>query len=279
AAQSAHLPVVHAPEVAGMGDDPASIIREKPGLSINVAARLVRDDQAEAMVSAGSTGAALAAAAVLIGRVRGVLRPAIASIFPTPGSLTVVLDSGANPEVRPEHLLQFGIMGAVVAEVYFGLGRPRVGLLNNGEEPGKGRALEKEAYRQLGQASLNFIGNVEGRDLATDRADVMVTDGFTGNVFLKTAEGAAQVVAAHALQALAALEPEVQAKVLPALAAVRQRLDWENIGGAHLVGVKGVVIIAHGSSSRMAIANALRMAHEGAERGLVEKVTERISAV
>ena len=273
----ANLPIVHAPDVVSMGEDPARSLREKPGSSISVAARLVKDGRAAALVSAGSTGAAMAAAAILIGRIPGVLRPAIASIFPTPGSYTVVFDAGANPEVKAEHLLQFAFMGAALAEVTFGLTRPRVGLLNNGEEKGKGRALEKEAYELLEASSLNFIGNVEGRDLAVDRADVIVTDGFTGNIFLKTAEGAAEMLAQLTIESVADLSPDVQAALLPRLDHLRRRVDYEHIGGGHLVGVQGVVVIAHGSSSAVAIANALRMARDGADRDLVGRIRRSLS--
>ena len=274
----ADLPIVHAGDVIAMDDDPARGIREKPDSSINVAARLVRDGVAGALVSAGSTGAAMAAAAIVIGRSPGVQRPTIASVFPTPGSPTLVLDSGANPEVKPEHVVQFALMGSVAAEVFFGMTLPRVGLLNNGEEPGKGRALEKESYLLLEAAPINFIGNVEGRDLATDRADVIVTDGFVGNIFLKTTEGVAQMVLGLVMEALGGLDSETLSKVAVALQPTRQRLDYEHTGGAHLLGVGGVVVIAHGASSRIAIANALRQARDGIKADLVGKVTARLAS-
>ncbi len=262
------LPIVDAPEVIGMSDDPARSLREKPGASITVAAKLVAEGSADGLVSAGSTGAAMAAAAIIIGRIKGVSRPSIASLFPTPGSPTLVLDSGANPDVKPDQLAQFGIMGSVAAQVMLGLDEPRVGLLSNGEEKGKGRDLERAAYDLLERASINFIGNVEGRDLATDRADVMVTDGFTGNIVVKTSEGAIQIVALYLLEELALLDPAVQEAVMPALFRVRERLNWETYGGAQLLGIKGVVVIAHGASSRVAIANALVLARDSAERDL-----------
>ena len=263
-----HLPIVDAPEVIGMSDDPARSLREKPGASITVAAKLVAEGSADGLVSAGSTGAAMAAAAIIIGRIKGVSRPSIASLFPTPGSPTLVLDSGANPDVKPDQLAQFGIMGSVAAQVMLGLDEPRVGLLSNGGEKGKGRDLERAAYDLLERASINFIGNVEGRDLATDRADVMVTDGFTGNMVVKTSEGAIQIVALYLLEELSLLDPTVQEAVMPALFRVRERLNWETYGGAQLLGIKGVVVIAHGASSRVAIANALVLARDSAERDL-----------
>lgn len=272
------LPVVHASEVVGMGDDPGRAIREKPDSSVAVCARLVKDARADGFVSAGSTGAAMASAAIVIGRVPGVLRPTIASVFPTEGTPTVVLDSGANTEVKPEHLVQFAEMGSALSEVYFGTVEPRVALLNIGEEPGKGRPVEKEAFELLVAAPVNFVGNVEGRDVATDRADVIVTDGFTGNVFLKTTEGVAALMAALFAGALSDTDPDVRRIVSERLEPVRRRMDYEETGGAHLLGTAGVVVIAHGSSTRRAIANALRMAWDGAERGLVERVAGRIGA-
>lgn len=264
----ADLPVVDAPETIEMGEDPARALRDKPGSSISVCARLVAEGGAAGFVSAGSTGAAMAAAAIIVGRVPGVIRPAIASIFPTPGSPTVVLDVGANPDVRPEQLLQFGIMGSLASQILLGVDSPRVGLLSNGEEKGKGRDLERAAYDLFESSDLNFIGNVEGRDVATDRTDVIVTDGFTGNVFLKTTEGAAKLVTGYFLEEMANLAPEVQGQIFPLLAAVGQKLDPEAHGGAQLLGVKSVTVIAHGSSTRVAIANALVMASDGAEADL-----------
>jgi glycerol-3-phosphate acyltransferase PlsX len=271
------LPIVDAPEVIAMSDDPARSLREKPGASITVAAKLVAEGSAAGLVSAGSTGAALAAAAIIIGRIKGVSRPSIASLFPTPGSPTLVLDSGANPDVKAEQLAQFGIMGSVAAQVILGLAVPRVGLLSNGEEKGKGRDLERAAYDLLESAPINFIGNVEGRDLATDRADVIVTDGFTGNVVVKTSEGAIQIVALYLLEELSTLDPEVQEAVMPAVYRVRERLDWETYGGAQLLGIKGVVVIAHGASSRVAIANALVLARDSADRDLPGKLAVELA--
>jgi phosphate acyltransferase len=272
------LPIVDAPEIIDMGEDPARALREKPGASITVAAKLVAENSARGLVSAGSTGAALAAAAILIGRIKGVSRPSIASIFPTPGTPTLVLDSGANPDVKPDQLVQFAIMGAVAAEVLLGASDPRVGLLSIGEEKGKGRDLERAAHDLLEAAPIRFVGNLEGRDVATDRADVIVTDGFTGNIFLKTMEGAAQVVIRYAMEEVAKLPAEVRAAALPALDQVRLRLDYETYGGAQLLGVKGVVVISHGSSTRVSIANALRMAHEAAEQDLPGRLAARLGS-
>lgn len=275
AEQGADLPIVHAPEVIGMGEDPAAAIRTKKGASVTVSAALVASGDADGMVSAGSTGAALAAAAFVIGRVKGVARPAIAAIFPI-GSPTVVLDAGANIDVKPEHLAQFAVMGRVVAQIYLGIDDPKVGLLNIGEEDEKGRDLEKDAFKLMKDLPLRFVGNVEGRELGTGAADVVVTDGFTGNVLLKTAEGTSRAVGRFVLGSLAeAQDPAIQEAaqvVLPHLFVLREKFNPEAYGGAHLVGAKGTVVIAHGSSSRVAVANALALASEGAERGLVERI-------
>lgn len=275
-AQGADLPVVHASEVIGMADDPARALRDRPDASVSVAAKLVKTGEAAGFVSAGSTGAAMAAAAILMGRVRGVSRPSIASIWPTPPSPTVVLDSGANPDVKPGHLLQFGLMGAAAAEAFLGIDRPRVGLLSNGEEKGKGRELERAAYDLLAASDLEFVGNVEGRDVGSDRADVIVTDGFTGNVFLKAVEGTARMVAAMVAETVAELDPDIRDAVTPALLDLRSRLDPESYGGGHLLGVSGVVVISHGSSRARSVANALRMASEGAAHDLAGLVAARI---
>lgn len=269
------LPVVHAPEVIEMAEDPAAAIRAKRGSSVKVAADLVAAGEAVGMVSAGSTGAALAAAAFVIGRIDGVARPAIATIFPL-GTPTVVLDVGANLDVRPEHLAQFAVMGSVVAEVYLGVDEPGVGLLNIGEEDVKGRDVEKEAFGLIRAAPVRFVGNVEGRDLGTGVADVVVSDGFTGNVLLKTAEGTARAVGRSVVDALDTVVDEAvrnaAAVVQPHLLDLWEKINPEAYGGAHLVGVRGTVVIAHGSSSRVAVANALQLASEGAERDLVGRI-------
>ncbi len=270
------LEIVDAVDSIGMGDDPARALREKPNSSISVAARLVASGDAAGMVSAGSTGAAMAAAAILIGRIKGVSRPSIASIFPTRGTPTLVLDSGANPEVNETHIYQFAVMGSVASEALLGATNPRVGLLSIGEEKGKGRALEKAAYALLEASDLNFVGNVEGRDVETDKADVFVTDGFTGNVFLKTTEGAVRLISGFVAEELAKLSPEAQSEAIPALERIAERLDYETYGGGHLLGVDGVVVIAHGSSTRKAISNALSMASEGAEKNIPERIRQQL---
>ena len=269
------IAVRHASQVIGMDDDPAHAIREKRDASIVVASRMVSSGEAGALISAGSTGAAMACAAFLIGRLKGVMRPAIATFFP---SGQCVMDMGANLEVRPEHLLEFAVMGSALSQVYRHIDEPKVGLLNIGEEPTKGRDIEKAAYALLDDsAAINFIGNVEGRDIAAHTADVIVTDGFTGNVLLKTSEGAGKAIQQMILETLS--QPDYQDLVpglMPAFMELRERLSPESVGGAHLVGTKGVVVIAHGSSSRVAIANAISIAAEGARSGLVEKIADGI---
>lgn len=273
------LPIVDAPDVIGMGDDPARALREKPGASVTVAARLVAEGNADGFVSAGSTGAAMAAAAIVVGRVKGISRPPIVSVFPTPGTPTMVLDMGANPDVKPEQLLQFAVMGSLASRALLGVENPRVGLLSIGEEKGKGRALERAAYDLLEESWVRFIGNVEGRDIAVDKADVIVTDGFTGNVFLKTIEGTAQMVADYTDEEVAKLDSKLQEAIRPLLVKVREHLDYETYGGAQLLGVKGVVVIAHGSSSRTSICNALVVAMDGADKGLPDQVASMIASL
>ncbi len=269
------ISIRHAAEIIGMDDDPGHAIREKKDASIVVAARMVASGEADALISAGSTGAAMACAAFLIGRLNGVARPAIATFFP---SGQCVMDMGANLEVKPEHLLQFAVMGTALSQVYRHIEDPKVGLLNIGEEPTKGRDVEKAAYLLLeASAAINFIGNVEGRDIAAQTADVIVTDGFTGNVLLKTSEGAGKVVQQMIFETLA--QPQYQDLVpalMPAFMELREKLSPESVGGAHLVGTKGVVVISHGSSSRVAITNAIALAVEGAKSGLVERIADGI---
>lgn len=271
------LEVVPASQVIGMGEDPASAIRDKKDASVTVAAQLVAAGEAEGMVSAGSTGAAMAAAVFVIGRLAGVSRPAIATLLPTG---RIILDAGANLSCRAEHLVQFAVMGAALSSSHFEIAEPTVGLLNIGEEEGKGRDLEKEAYRLMASVpGINFVGNVEGRDLATERADVIVTDGFTGNVMLKTAEGAARMALRLMLDAVS--DPQYQeavATLAPALMTVRGRLDPESTGGAPLLGVKGNVVIGHGSSSRIAIRNAIALAAEGADHHLPARIEKGLAA-
>lgn len=261
------LPVVHATETIDMSDDPAAAIREKRDASISVAARLVKSGEADGLVSAGSTGAALAASVFMIGRLPGVSRPAIASYFPT-GS--VVLDMGANLSCRPSDLARFAVMGAALARTHHDLEKPTVALLNIGEETGKGRNLEREAFKLIeALPHLEFIGNVEGTDLAKTKAHVIVCDGYTGNILLKTAEGTAGLVFQMMLEVVSAPEyAEAMQALAPAVAELRERLNPERAGGAHLLGVNGVVVVTHGSSTRLSITTAVDTAAEAASGDL-----------
>lgn len=257
------LPVIEASEVIEMDEDPAGGVRRKKDSSLVRCAEAVRDGKASAMVSAGNTGATMASALLRMGRIKGVSRPAIATPIPVPGSTpTVLLDAGANAEVQPDWLVQFAQMGSVFSAQRFGVATPRVGLLSIGEEPGKGDTLRKEAYELLAVApNINFIGNVEGRDIMTTDVDVVVADGFTGNVVLKSLEGGMKAIVKALLTAFTAT-PEYKAAtdvLMPALLELYGVLDPETYGGAMLLGVDGVCIISHGSSSATAMRNAIKV--------------------
>jgi glycerol-3-phosphate acyltransferase PlsX len=280
------LPSFPASEVIGMDDDPGNGVRRKKDSSLVRAAEAVRDGKAMAMVSAGNTGAAMASALLRMGRLPGVIRPAIATPIPFPGGPwpTVLLDSGANAECSPAMLVQFAQMGAAFAARRYGIERPRVALLSIGEEKSKGSPLEKEAHGLLsdgiGGPGFDFVGNVEGRDFFEGKTDVIVTDGFTGNVALKTLEGSMRFLIGALTEILA--RPDVKetadalyTHLLPLAAA----LDPENTGGAMLLGVNGVCVISHGSSSSVAIVNAITVAHDLAVGGLVDEVAAAVTPV
>lgn len=273
---SAAIDFVHAAEVVEMSDDPATSVRRKKDSSMVRCAEAVRDGRAHAMVSAGNTGGAMASALLRMGRIKGVARPAIATMVPVLGSTpTVMLDGGATVDCAPEWLVQFAHMGAEVARVRLGIASPRIGLLSNGEESGKGDQLRKTVAPLL-EGLPGFIGNVEGRDIASDRVDVVVTDGFTGNVALKAMEGAAKMVTQMIEDVLDAA-PVSDATVLrPLFEEAAMTLDSEATGGAILVGVDGVCIIAHGSASPLAIVNAIRVAIECNEAEIVQRMKEVI---
>jgi phosphate acyltransferase len=272
------LELVETTEVIEMHEKPAEAVRAKPNSSLVAAHRAVVEGRADAVLSAGNTGAMLAAGLLHLRRLPGVLRPAIAVPIPTQKGPSVLLDSGANADARPEHLFQFAHMGAIFAETILELARPEVRLLSIGEEPEKGNQLTLEAHALLAGADLRFEGNTEGRTLLETAADVVVCDGFTGNVALKTLEGTIRSV-------LEALRGEIRASatarlggllIRPAARGLRRRLDPETYGGGYLLGLRGLVVIAHGSSSRVAIANATRMAARGVEHRLVERLAARL---
>ena len=271
--------LIEASEVIEMHEDAASSVRTKKDSTLVRAAEAVRDGKASAMISAGNTGATMASALLRMGRITGVKRPAIATPIPAPGTTpTVLLDAGANAEVEPEWLVQFGLMGSVYADVRFGVKNPRVGLLSIGEEPGKGDTLRKQAYELFSNAkNLNFIGNVEGRDIMTDKVDVVVTDGFTGNVALKTLEGTMRGVVKALFAAISAPEYKEHAEgIMPALLSLYSTFDPDTYGGAILLGVDGVCIISHGSSGSRAMLNGIKVAKEMVEVDMVGKIRQAV---
>jgi len=272
------LELIEAEDVIAMDDKPAEAVRAKPNSSLVVSCRAVRDERADAVVSAGNTGAMLAACLLEIRRLRGVRRPAIAVTIPSREGVSVLLDAGANADARPEDLLQFAHMGAVFAEEILDIPNPEIRLLSIGEEAEKGNQLTLEAHDLLAASDLNFTGNTEGRDLLRGGADVVVTDGFTGNVALKLLEGTIRNL-------LDAFREEITATtrgklggllIRPAARRLRDRLDPDTYGGAYLLGLRGLAVIAHGNSSRRAIANAVRLAARGVEHDVVGRLAQRV---
>ena len=273
------LPLVETTQVIAMEEKPAEAVKSKPDSSLVVACRAVGAGDADAVVSAGNTGAMLAAAFLELRRLPGVARPAIAVVIPSRKGPSVLLDSGANADARPEHLLQFAHMGSVFAQEVLDIPEPEVRLLSIGEEPEKGNQLTLEAHALLAEAEgLKFTGNTESRDLLSGAADVVVCDGFTGNVVLKLLEGTIKTV-------LDALRQEITATrrgkvggllIRPAARGMRSRLDPETYGGAYLLGLRGLAVAAHGNSSRRAIANAIRLAARGVEHDVVGSLAQRL---
>ena len=270
------IEIVHASEQIGMDEAPVEAVRAKKDASLTVAARLVKDKEAAGLVSAGNTGACMAAALFIIGRIKGIERPAITSLMPTVKGICLMVDVGANVDCRPSHLAQFAQMGAIYAQRVLGRPNPRVGLLNIGEEPSKGNDASQKAYQLLSCADINFIGNIEGRDIPGGEADVVVCDGFVGNIVLKFAEGLGLGMFSMLKEELTASLPrKLAAAVLrPGLAKIKKKMDYAEYGGAPLLGVKGTVIIAHGSSNAKAIRNAIRVAKEAASNGVVDAIAQ-----
>jgi glycerol-3-phosphate acyltransferase PlsX len=271
--------IVDAPEVLEMDDKPSLAAKQKPNSSMAVGMRLLKDEGADAFVSMGNTGGAMATALFQLGRIKGVKRPALSPVFPVRDGSTVVIDIGANTDCRPEYLLQFGIMGSIYAEVFLERSEPRVALLSTGEEEGKGNMLVGEADQLLRNSGLNYIGNVEPRELYAGKADVVVTDGFSGNIFLKTSEA----VAARLVEMLRA---EIKSSPItaaggflaqPAFRKVNKLLDPSEYGAVPLLGLNGLVFIGHGRSNAHAIVNALRATRKAVSRGLLEAIREGIS--
>ena len=273
------IKIVHASEVVTMHDNPAKALRTKRDSSIRVAARLVRDGEADGLISAGNTGAVMAIAKTVLGMIPGVDRPALLNPFPTiPGKPVVVLDVGANVDSTPKMLAQFAVMGDTYSRLVFHTESPRVGILSLGEEEHKGNELTRMASALLKTLPLNFIGNVEGRDLYTGHADVIVCDGFIGNVALKVSEGLVDVIK-HMLKE--SLEATIASKIGAVLSRqaykdFRKRMDYSEYGGAPLLGVKGVVIICHGRSNDNAIRNAIRVATESSSEHVNDRIENAI---
>jgi glycerol-3-phosphate acyltransferase PlsX len=272
------LTVVDAPDVIAMADPP-SLLRRKPGASIRVAADLVASGGASALVSAGHTGATVMAAHAAFGMIPGVDRPALATGIPTQARPAVLLDAGANVDCRPQHLLQFAIMGSVFARLALGVERPRVGLLSIGEEETKGNDLTREAHRLLKAAPIEFIGNVEGREIYSGVADVIVCDGFTGNVVLKTSEGLVETVERLLGDELQGTFSSQVGYLLSrrAFRRFRRRVDYSEYGGAPLLGVAGLAIVGHGRSSVKAVRNAIALAYRFATGDFVRRVEAEIA--
>jgi len=272
------LPIVHASQVVEMDEHPAASVKAKKDSSMVIGVDMVKRGEAEAFVTMGNSGGALAAALFGLGRIRGIKRPALSTIYPTTPGFCFILDVGANTDCKPEYLLQFAYMGVAYAERVLGIANPRVGIVSNGEEEGKGSILVQEAYQLLKKSGLNFIGNVEGKDIPAGMADVVVTDGFTGNVIAKLSEGLAASL-------LGVIKDEVKKNPLatvgallskPAFEQVKKRLDYAEYGGAPLLGVDGVVIVGHGRSNAKAVKNAVRAAKRAVEGGMLAAIKDGI---
>jgi glycerol-3-phosphate acyltransferase PlsX len=273
------IEVVHAPEVIGMGEPATAAIRKKRNSSIRVAANLVREGRADGLVSAGHTGAAMVSAKMVIGTIEGVDRPALAAIIPNRTGFCLLLDVGANPECKNQHFREFAVMGHLYAQLLFGNPRPTIGLMSIGEEDTKGTDRTKAAFQVLKETGLNFIGNVEGSDVFNGRCDVIVTDGFTGNVLLKASESLGEMIERSLREEITR---SVRASIgfllaKSAFRAFKARIDYSEYGGAPLLGVKKCCIIGHGRSSAKAIMNAIRMAAEFSRGKMSERIQESIA--
>ncbi len=270
------ITVVPASEVIEMDEQPAQGARHKKDSSIVVGLRLLKQGRADAFVSAGNTGAVMAAAIMYLGRIRGIERPPLVAPLPLSGRLSLLLDAGANADCKPQYLLQWAQMASAYMERVWKVGRPRVALLNIGEEESKGSTLAQETYALLAASGLNFIGNVEGKDITKDAADVIVTDGFTGNVVIKTMEGMADFIMQQIRGAIRSRPWYVLAgaALLPAFAGVRKKMDYREYGAGPLLGVNGLVFIGHGRSDARAIVSALRVAREAVRSGTLDALRQ-----
>jgi glycerol-3-phosphate acyltransferase PlsX len=274
------IEIAHAPEVLTMTDNPAETARRSAANSMAVGIDLVKNGYADAFVTAGNTGGAMATALFRLGRIRGVKRPGLAPTLPVMGGQVIMIDLGANTDCKPEYLVQFAVMGSVYAERVFNKSRPRIALLSNGEEPGKGNELVKETFPLLEKTDLNFIGNVEPKDVYAGDADVVVSDGFVGNIYLKTSEAIAKFL-------VDMIRTEIKASPItslggliakPAFKKVGKLLDPAEYGGVPLLGVNGVVYIGHGRSESYALLNAIRAARTAIEGGILEATQDAIKS-
>ena len=279
-ASKAQIEIVHAPEVLEMTDKPAAAARGKATNSMAVGMELVKSGTADAFVTAGNTGGAMANALFRLGRIRGVKRPAVTAMFPVQGGFTVVLDVGANADCKPEYLVQFAIMGSLYAERVLKKRSPRVAILSNGEEPGKGNMLVKETYPLLEAAGVNFMGNVEPKELYAGEADVVVTDGFSGNVFLKTSEAVARFLTDIIRSEIKTSPLTSMGGLLakPAFGRVSKIMDPSEYGAAPLLGIDGLVFIGHGRSNARAMLNAIRVARQAIESGVLDGLRSAIQS-
>ncbi len=278
--QQKNIKVIHTDEVILSTDEPVRAVRKKKNASMVLMAQAVKDQEADACVSAGNTGALMAAGLFVVGRIKGIDRPALSPTLPTiDGQGFVMLDLGANADAKPEHILQYAIMGSIYAEQVRGIKNPTVGLLNIGTEEGKGNELTKQAYALLEQSGLNFVGNVESRDLLNGVSDVVVTDGFTGNMVLKTIEGTAQALFGMLKETFTS---SVKTKLAAGLVkndlrALKGKLDYTEYGGAGLFGLNAPVIKAHGSSNETAVYNAIKQAHTMAQNDVSGKISASLN--
>lgn len=270
--------IVHAPDVLEMGDKVVESARKKPLNSMAVGLDLIKTGEAQAFVTAGSTGGAMFNGLRKLGLIEGVLRPALTAIFPVKNGRCVVTDIGANADCRPEFLLQFAAMGSIYAEKVLHVARPRVGLLSNGEEAGKGNQLIRDAYPLLEKSGLNFIGNVEAKELFGGQVDVAVTDGFTGNILLKTSESVAKLITDILREELtSSLQTKIGALLAkPAFSGIKKMMDPSEVGAAPLLGINGLVFVGHGRSDSRALVNALRVASEAVQANLLEALQQAI---
>lgn len=271
--------IVHAETLISNHEEPAKAVRSKKDSSIVVAANLLKDGEGDALLSMGNTGALLAAGLLIVGRIKGILRPALATLLPSAKGPKMLIDAGANTNCKPENLVQFGIMGSLYMSGVMDIKNPTVGLMSNGEEEGKGDELTKETYPLLQQAPVNFIGNIEGRDVMEGNADVITCDGFVGNVILKTVEGMGSVVGSEIKNLFTRnlLTKLGAAFVMKGIKDFRKKMDYREYGGAPLLGTKKPVIKGHGSSDAKAVFNAIRQAKKFVETGMIDEIIKHIN--